>query len=99
MVRTLPLRMQSCEDDNQSSRDRHAAEHVAVRIEGKAERSMVAVVGVDLACASASCMYGPCGTAACTAKINEADCTVWRKLFSSDKPKDTKDKVTLPYGT
>ena len=90
--------MESCEDDNQNSRNRHTTEHVAVRIEGKAERSMVAVVGVDLACAPASCMHGGRGTAACTAKINEADCTEWRKLFLSDKPKNTKDKVALPYG-
>ena len=32
--------------------NRHAAEHTAVRVEGKAGTSMVAGVGVDLACPS-----------------------------------------------
>ena len=38
--------------------NRHAAEYIAAGVEGKAERSMVAVVGVDLACTPASCMHG-----------------------------------------
>ena len=40
--------MQSRQKGNQNTMKRHAARHVAIRVEGKAETSMVAVVGVDL---------------------------------------------------
>ena len=40
--------MQSCQDGNQNSMNRHPAEHAHVRVEGKAETRTVAVVGVDL---------------------------------------------------
>ena len=45
--------MQPCQASNQNSINRRGAEHVAVRIEGKAETRTVAVMGADLPCTPA----------------------------------------------
>ncbi len=50
--------MQSCQDGSLNSMIRHAAEHVAMGVDGKAETGTVAMVGVDIFCTPVRGMYG-----------------------------------------